>query len=130
MSKIIIKPLQKALLKLDEILLMPKDEIVRDAAIQRFDYSFELSWKILRRFLKEVYNEDEEVFLDMLKKAAKLGLIENPLVWNECRKFRNYTSHNYSEIGADLSYNQAIIFNPLARQMLANLEKINIKLDE
>ncbi len=130
MSKIIIDPLQKVLVKLEEILSMPKDEVIRDAAIQRFEYSFELSWKTLKRFLREVYNQDEEIFLDMLKKSAKLGLIDNPLLWNECRKYRNYTSHNYSETGADLTYNQAIIFLPLAKQMLSNLQKINLNSNE
>ncbi|RMH54251.1 MAG: nucleotidyltransferase, partial [Candidatus Hydrogenedentota bacterium] len=30
---------------------VPEDEEVRDAVIQRFEYSFELAWKMLKRRL-------------------------------------------------------------------------------
>jgi Nucleotidyltransferase substrate binding protein like len=45
MSQIIIDPFQKAVLKLEEILMLPKDEVVHDATVQRFEYTFELAWK-------------------------------------------------------------------------------------
>ena len=42
MPELILEPLEKALDSLQKA-LQPKDEFVRDAAIQRFEYSFELS---------------------------------------------------------------------------------------
>ena len=42
----------KALLVLDEALAMPKNPIVRDSAIQRFEISFELCWKFLKAYLR------------------------------------------------------------------------------
>ena len=128
MPLIIIEPFQKAVLKLEEILVMPKDEIVRDATVQRFEYSFELAYKMIKRFLKEVYNHDDDIFVEMLKNAAKVGLIDDYQSWQTFRQARNYTSHNYSENGADYSYRQAQIFAVYARILVRKLEEINNKL--
>ena len=43
----------KALGTLKDILEEPFSVIVRDAAIQRFEYTFEAFWKFLREYLKE-----------------------------------------------------------------------------
>ena len=40
-----VKQLEAALLTLDEVLMMEWSKVVRDAAIQRFEYCFELVWK-------------------------------------------------------------------------------------
>jgi nucleotidyltransferase substrate binding protein (TIGR01987 family) len=128
MSQIIIEPFQKAVLKLEEVLTMPKDEIVRDATVQRFEYTFELAWKMIKRFLKDVYNQDDDIFVEMLKKAAKVELIDSPEIWQNFRQIRNYTSHNYSESAADASYQQALVFATFARKLANKLEEINSKL--
>ena len=36
-----------------EILMMDKTDVVRDAAIQRFEFSFEACWKLANAFLAE-----------------------------------------------------------------------------
>jgi nucleotidyltransferase substrate binding protein (TIGR01987 family) len=48
----LINRLEKALATLDEVLEQPFSIIVRDATIQRFEYCFELSWKVLKKALK------------------------------------------------------------------------------
>lgn len=40
-----INSLEKALHTLEEIIKMPYNKVVRDASIQRFEYSFEIFWK-------------------------------------------------------------------------------------
>jgi hypothetical protein len=47
---------ERAVARLDEALALPKDPIVRDAAIQRFEISFELCWKFLKAYLEEEHN--------------------------------------------------------------------------
>jgi hypothetical protein len=39
---------QKAVKRLDEILKEEKSDIVRDSAIKRFEFTFDLSWKLLK----------------------------------------------------------------------------------
>jgi nucleotidyltransferase substrate binding protein (TIGR01987 family) len=46
----------RAIMRLDEGLALPKNPIVRDSAIQRFEISFELCWKFLKAYLEEQHN--------------------------------------------------------------------------
>jgi len=49
-----LKSCKNALDTLDEALQMPFSVIVRDGSIQRFEYSFESTWKLLKRYLAQV----------------------------------------------------------------------------
>lgn len=44
-----LETLERALATLEEALAQPFSVIVRDAAIQRFEYTFELAWKLFRK---------------------------------------------------------------------------------
>jgi len=48
--------LAAAIARLEEALALPKDAIVRDSAIQRFEISFELCWKFLKAYLEAEHN--------------------------------------------------------------------------
>ncbi|MEI6728938.1 MAG: HI0074 family nucleotidyltransferase substrate-binding subunit [bacterium] len=125
--QIIIQPLEKAVKSLDEVLKLPFDDIIRDSAIQRFEYTFELSWKMLKRFLKEAFEveTDEMSYIEIAKNASKKGLISNPDLWLEFRKARNYTSHAYSESGAEQSYASSELFLPEVQALLEKFKEIN-----
>jgi Nucleotidyltransferase substrate binding protein like len=86
--------------------------------------------EIIKRFLKEVYNQDEDIFVEMLKNAAKVGLIDDYKAWQSFRQTRSYTSHNYSENGADFSYSQAQVFVVYSRNLVSKLEEINTKIQD
>jgi nucleotidyltransferase substrate binding protein (TIGR01987 family) len=130
MNQIIIEPLEKAVARLDEALKLPVDDIVRDASVQRFEYCFELSLKLIKRFLKEVYTEEGEIYLDIIKKAQKVGLVGNADLWKQFKLARNYSSHNYSESGANYSYTQAELFLPEIQLTLSKMQEINQKITE
>ena len=44
----LIQSLGSAILRLSEALRQPEDEFIRDAAIQRFEFCFELLWKAIQ----------------------------------------------------------------------------------
>lgn len=46
----IIKDFKKAIHKLDEVLQLEKTEVVRDAAIKRFELCFDLAWKSIKSY--------------------------------------------------------------------------------
>lgn len=73
----ILTPLKKALASLKLALEQPKNEFTRDAAIQRFGYSFELAWKMLKRHLKITTGTDEFNIKNLFREAGRMGLIQS-----------------------------------------------------
>jgi nucleotidyltransferase substrate binding protein (TIGR01987 family) len=76
-TAISLEPLQRALQSLEEALAQPKNEFTRDASIQRFEYTFELCWKVLKRYIEAVAGLQEYNIKDLFRAAGKLGLIES-----------------------------------------------------
>jgi nucleotidyltransferase substrate binding protein (TIGR01987 family) len=108
--ELIIEPLEKALTTLKEAWVEYNKDLsntfVRDSVIQRFEYTFELSHKILRRFLSETEASKAEIsemlFNELIRLGCKRGLLLDDLeTWDKYRKARNLTSHNYDEFNAD-----------------------------
>ncbi|MFT5836583.1 MAG: nucleotidyltransferase substrate binding protein (TIGR01987 family) [Candidatus Azotimanducaceae bacterium] len=90
---------QKALAKLESILLDPVDEKTRDAAIQRFEFTTEICWKALQVTLKEKFGEEIRYPKGCYEAAFRVGLIDEELCLslNQTVRDRNLTSHTYHE---------------------------------
>jgi nucleotidyltransferase substrate binding protein (TIGR01987 family) len=93
----------KALTTLEELATEPPGNIVRDATIQRFEYTFEAVWKAAQAVLLERYG----VELASPKPVVR-GCFENGLLAEEEARLalamvdhRNLTSHTYNETLAD-----------------------------
>lgn len=73
-----------------------KSRLERDGTIQRFEFTYELAWKCLKRYFEDRL---EEVLtpLDALQLAYKHGIITDEQVWLEMKKDRNMTSHVYNQ---------------------------------
>ena len=104
--ELITDHLEKALTTLKEAWVEyqknTSNTFVRDSVIQRFEYTFEMSHKILRRFLSETESSRAEIsemlFNELIRVGCKRGLLLNDLeTWDKYRKLRNLTSHNYDE---------------------------------
>lgn len=101
-----ITPLVKATRLLEEgIIRYQSDESdiqIRDGLIQRFEFSYELSHKILKRFLKSVsatpQEFDEADFSYLIRSANEQGLLLGDWSeWKKYRQMRSKTSHAYGE---------------------------------
>ena len=103
LNDLIITPLLKARDALGIALTAPKTDLNRDASIQRFEFTFELAWKTMRRILKykgiEINNPR-----DTIREVAKEGLIQDPKIWFIFLENRNLTSHVYNEDVAEKIY--------------------------
>ena len=92
-----ISSLIKASARFNEVMAIKVDAIVRDAAIQRFEFTFELVWKtlqckiLLKRGIEA--NSPKTVF----RLAAKDGIIFEVEKWFAFIDYRNRTSHVYNE---------------------------------
>ena len=73
--------LERALTRFAEALSKPKDDIVRDACIQRFEFTFETAWKAIR---SHAATEEGIVSVsprDCFRSAFSLGLIDEDRRW-------------------------------------------------
>lgn len=124
-SHVNTKIAQDALKNLGEALAIKNpSKLERDGTIQRFEYCYELIWKLARRVLKQ--NEiDADVPKSIFRELGRLGWINNVEDWMSFQKSRNETSHEYGEKLAQKSYQLAQYFLPLAQQVLKVLESKN-----
>jgi nucleotidyltransferase substrate binding protein (TIGR01987 family) len=108
--ELITEPFEKALTSLKEAWAEYQKNMsntfVRDSVIQRFEYTFEIAHKILRRFLSETESSRTEIsemlFNELIRLGCKRGLLLNDLeTWDKYRKLRNLTSHNYDEFNTE-----------------------------
>lgn len=71
----------------------------RTSAIHSFEYSYELAGKLIRRYIENADNYNNENshldFRNYMRVAAEYGLLEEPEEWVEFREWRNKTSHAY-----------------------------------
>ena len=114
--------LQKVLATLRKALAAPKDDLSRDAVIQRFEYVFELGWKTLQAAcaLQGVETRSPK---ETIRRAFELGWVEDPDPWFRALEARNLTSHTYDEALAESVYQAAKNVPVLIDQMLKKLNQ-------
>jgi len=93
----IIKQFEMAFFRLKEVLSMEKTAVIRDSAIQRFEFTLDLSWKALKSYLEErkgiICASPKECF----REAYKQGIISYDEEWIDIVDMRNETTHTYNE---------------------------------
>jgi nucleotidyltransferase substrate binding protein (TIGR01987 family) len=101
-----ISPLTSAVKRLDEGLVRyladTSDTQIRDGLIQRFEFTYELSHKMLKRYLESVSASpgefDRAEFAYLIRSANEQGLLLGDWAkWKEYRNMRSKTSHTYDE---------------------------------
>ncbi len=125
-TKLYCQPLSEAIDSLQRAIAQPKDEFIRDSVIQRFEYTYELSWKLLKRYLEDaegVVQVDHLSRKDLFRLAAEKGILDDPQAWFEFHIARNETSHTYNESKAEAVYQVALRFLSPARALLEELKK-------
>lgn len=77
------------------------DDIIKEGLIQRFEYTHELAWNVMKDFLENAGNTNIYGSKDATREAFAAGLITDGEVWMDMIKSRNKTSHTYNEETAD-----------------------------
>lgn len=98
-------------------------EYVRDAVIQRFEYSYELAWKTMKRFLKMYRDVDENIIAEIYRYAMEGGVIEDASVWMQFHKARNLTPHTYNQATAKEVFDMAAPFYKAAKEFLEKVKQ-------
>ncbi len=113
---------EQALARLREVLAEPPSTIARDAAIKRFEFTFELAWKATQRVLRDegiVCRSPKGCF----QEAFSLGLIEDNPLWVTMIEDRNLTVHTYQERTAQRIYERLPDYLPLFEELLHGLRR-------
>ncbi|MGE4243529.1 HI0074 family nucleotidyltransferase substrate-binding subunit [Ramlibacter sp.] len=90
----------KALARLHEALRETETDIVRDAVIQRFEFTFEMAWLSLFDLLTLQGERVGKLASQVLPVAFRALLLDDPEDWDQIRAYRNLTSHTYNEAKA------------------------------
>lgn len=95
----------KALARLAEIVGASKkralNEFERDGLVQRFEFTHELSWKLMKAYAEYQGYDGIGGSRDATRKAFEMSLISDGQSWMDMIKSRNETSHNYDGSMAD-----------------------------
>lgn len=119
------KDAQEALNTLKSILSQPFSVIIRDATIQRFEYTFEAFWKFIQEHLKEkeviIANSPKSCFRDILS----IGFCseEDTVQLLEMNDKRNETAHTYKERVAQGIYDKVAGYCSLMHKILDKFKK-------
>ncbi len=99
---------KQALSALQEVLAMPYSAIVRDAAIQRFEFTFEVLWKLAQIYLHQKEGLDINSPKSVLRSCFQVNLLaseEQVVIALKMADDRNLTVHTYNEKLAMQIYN-------------------------
>jgi nucleotidyltransferase substrate binding protein (TIGR01987 family) len=116
---------KKALKSFNEALLLPLDKIVRDATIQRFEFTMEAVWKLAQLYLRE--NEGLEIASPkgVMRGCFQIGLIneEQTHLALDMTNDRNLTVHTYNETLAEQIYSHLPRYFELMSHLCIEIDK-------
>ena len=101
-----------------------QQDTFRSGIIQNFEIAYELCWKTMKRWIEENVSPDI-LFgvprIELFRRAAENGLIDNVEKWMTFHQARNSTSHIYSaDIAAEV-YESSVRFVSDAEAFLNNI---------
>lgn len=131
-DKLDLTPLANAVQRLNEGFVRYQqdttDTQIRDGLIQRFEFTYEISHKMLKRYLESVSatpaEYDDMPFADIVRSGNEHGLLlGNWAEWKTYREMRSKTSHTYDEEVAIEVVESIPAFLEEARYLLAKLQE-------
>jgi nucleotidyltransferase substrate binding protein (TIGR01987 family) len=129
-------PLRNAVARLGEGVQQyqsnPSDSLIRDGLIQRFEFTYDLSAKTLRRAIEATADIPEQVdqmtFPTLIRTASEQDLLLGSWIeWHGYRNMRNITAHTYDEAKARDVVERIPAFLEEARALLERLQQRSSK---
>jgi nucleotidyltransferase substrate binding protein (TIGR01987 family) len=84
------------------------DEMIKEGLIQRFEYSHELAWKVMKDFAEYQGTTNISGSRDAIREALQMNLIQSGEVWMDMMLSRNKSSHTYNEATANEIYSKIL----------------------
>ena len=90
-----------------------EDKLMEEGLIQRYEYTQELAWKVMKDYAEYQGFTDIVGSRDAIRQSLQMGLINNEL-WMDTLRDRNLTSHNYDDDTAQAIITKIInVYYPL-----------------
>ena len=83
-------------------------KIIKEGLIQRFEYTHELAWNVMKDYAFYQGNTNIAGSRDATREAFQMNLIHNGEIWMDMIGSRNKTSHTYDEFTADEIYTKIL----------------------
>lgn len=100
-------------------------DLEQEGVIQRFEYTHELAWKVMKDYFEYQGNMGISGSRDATREAFKASLITDGEAWMEMIKSRNETAHTYNEDTADQIFIKIIRrYYPLFRNFRQKMEEL------
>lgn len=104
------------------------DDLLKEGLIQRFEYTHELAWKVMKDYAEYQGYNDIRGSRDAIRKSFEMDLISDKR-WMESIEDRNLTSHNYDdETAEEITSNIKNVYFPLFKAFekeMMNIADIN-----
>jgi nucleotidyltransferase substrate binding protein (TIGR01987 family) len=103
-------------------------DTVRSGIIQNFEVAYELSWKMMKRWLENHISADSVDGVtrrELFRRAAENRLIDDVDLWMSFHAARNETSHTYDHNTAEEVSESAEHFVAAAQSLLKSLQARN-----
>ena len=116
-----LRQFAQAFSRFEEGLALPEDPIVRDACLQRFEFTFETAWKAIQA---DASAEGLECTSprDCFRTAFRMGILDlQETSWLKMVEDRNRTSHTYDEETAEEIYRSLRGYAQLLGALLGKL---------
>lgn len=138
--KLDLSSLRKAIESLEKTLKVAENKIlaaeldddtknaIRAGVIQNFEFTYELCWKFMRRWLEVNIGStyvDGITRRELFRLSAENRLLSDVDQWMEYHDARNETAHTYDEETADDVFETSRIFLADAKKLLEALEVRN-----
>ena len=102
----LVESFKSALRRLEEVMAMERTAVIRDSAIQRFEFTLDLAWKVLKARLQETKGVVCASPKDCMRQAFQQNILSYDEFWITMVDLRNETVHTYNEKKADQIYDQ------------------------
>lgn len=100
---------RKAYLKLTEFIDNDdKTEVSKAAIIHAYEYTFELWWKMVQKYLEYAGSVQDYGPNATIKNAFQYNIISDGQIWMDMLRDRNLTTHTYKEDVAEEIYSRII----------------------
>lgn len=120
--KIRLEAYMQAMASLSELDCMREySELEKTGFLQRFEFCFELSWKLIKSLL-EYEGVNTKSPRESIKQGLKTGVIADGHIWVKMQESRNILSHTYNQSKAIEVFSSLANYIPIYEKLLSKAQ--------